>query len=61
MECARTMAKSETIERRIKNKNCNIALLIETKKKLKGTKDLDNYVMIYSIVNLAVGLVFSVV
>lgn len=61
MECARTMAKSETIECRIKNKNCNIALLIETKKEIERHKRLDNYVMIYSIVNLAVGLVFSIV
>lgn len=45
----RSLSRKEAeLCRELKNRNINIAIITETKKKFKGTKDLDGYVMIYS-------------
>lgn len=44
------MKESELV-RELKEKNITICVATETKMKLKGTKELENYVMIYSGVN----------
>ena len=40
--------KIEILEKELKERNIDIALVTETKKKLKGTIDLNDYTMIYS-------------
>ncbi|KAJ4431193.1 hypothetical protein ANN_19790 [Periplaneta americana] len=42
-----TIKELELIEN-LKQRNINIAVITETKKKLRGTKDLKNYTLIYS-------------
>jgi hypothetical protein len=36
----------------LKEKDINIAVMTETKKKLRGTRDVRNYVMIYSYIGV---------
>ena len=40
--------KTEQLEKELKDRNIDIALITETKKKMKGTTDLNSYTMIYS-------------
>lgn len=40
--------KEEELIRELNNQNIDIVVLTETKKKLKGTKDIGNYILIYS-------------
>jgi len=48
LECQRFIWQRETAAGRIKKKNVGIALIPETKKKLKGSQELDNYILFYS-------------
>jgi hypothetical protein len=41
-------AKETELDKECKEKKINSAVITETKKKLKGREDLENYVMIYS-------------
>ena len=38
--------KESELTRHLKEKSMNIAIITETKKKLNGTKDMDDFVMI---------------
>ena len=48
MECQRFIWKRETAAGRIKKGNVDIAVIPETKKKLKGLQEVDDYILLYS-------------
>jgi len=48
LECQRFIWQRETVAGRIKKVNVDIAVISETKKKLKGSQELDDYILLYS-------------
>jgi len=48
LECQRFKWQRETAAGRIKKANVDIAVIPETEKKLKGSQELDDYILLYS-------------
>ena len=44
------ISQGETAAGRIKKANVDIAVIPETKKKLKGSQELEDYILLYSVV-----------